>query len=157
MVRLPAGPGSAAARVMAVDYGRRRIGIALSDASATLATPLSTLQRRVGKRPPLARLLELATQHRAGLIVVGLPLDPDGGETAWSAEVRNFAKRLRDRGRLPVELQDERYSSVEAEARIRSAGLPKKKREDKARVDAAAAAIILQDWLDANPNRPSHD
>jgi len=153
MARLPAGASSEAARVMAVDYGRRRIGIALSDASATLATPLSTLQRRAGKRPPLARLLELAVQHRVRLIVVGLPLEPGGRETEWTAEVRAFAKRLSDRGRLPVQFHDERYSSVEAEARIRSAGLPKKKREDKGRVDAAAAAIILQDWLDANPNR----
>lgn len=135
-------------RIMGVDYGRRRVGVAMSDASGILATPLTTLQRRAGKRPPVTRLLELAARHGVGRAVLGLPLDPDGGESEWTAEVRTFAAQLADRGGFPVELQDERYSSAEAEARIRSAGLPRKKKEDKGRVDAAAAAIILQDWLD---------
>ena len=135
---------------MAVDYGRRRIGVAVSDASGTLATPLATFQRRPGKRPPVAQLLELADRHKVRLVVVGLPLDPEGRENDWTAEVRAFGMRLGQRGRLPVEFHDERFSSVEASARLRSIGLPKAKREDKARIDAAAAAVILQDWLDAN-------
>lgn len=137
-------------RIMGLDYGRRRIGVAMSDVGATLATPLATLQRRTGKRPPVAQLLRLADRHKVRLVVVGLPLDPDGRENDWTAEVRAFGKRLGERGRLPVEFHDERYSSVEASARLRSIGLPKAKREDKARIDAAAAAVILQDWLDAN-------
>ena len=137
-------------RVMALDYGRRRVGVALSDATATLATPLTTLKRRAGKRPPIGQLLELANRHKVRLVVVGLPLDPDGRESDWTEEVRDFGRRLGDRSRLPVEFQDERYSSVEAEARLRSIGLPKAKRKDKARIDAAAAAVILQDWLDAD-------
>lgn len=136
-------------RVLALDYGTRRIGIAVSDPTGTLATPLTTLTRRVGKRPPIARILELAGTHRAEAFVVGLPLDGDGGETEWSMEVRAFGRRLGMRSRMPVHFADERYSSVEAEARIRSIGLRRKAKEDKARIDAGAAAIFLQDWLDA--------
>ena len=136
-------------RVLALDYGTRRIGLALSDASGTLATPLTTLTRRTGKRPPIARILEIAASHRAGCLVVGLPLDAGGREDSWTAEVREFGGRLGDRSGLPVHFIDESYSSVEAEARIRSIGLTRKKREDKGRIDAGAAAIILQDWLDA--------
>jgi len=136
-------------RTLAIDYGTRRIGLALSDATGTLATPLTTLTRRAGKRPPIARILGLARRHRVGRFVVGLPLDPDGGENSWTDEVRDFGRRLGDRSGLPVHYVDEEYSSAEAEARIRSIGLPGKRKEDKGRIDAAAAAIILQDWLDA--------
>lgn len=136
-------------RVMGIDFGRRRIGVAVSDVTATLASPLTTLKRRAGKRPPLRRLLELADRHEVRLVVVGLPLDPDGRENDWTAEVRDFGRRVGERSCLPVEFHDERYSSVEAVARLRSVGLPKAKREDKARIDAAAATVILQDWLDA--------
>ena len=137
-------------RILALDYGTRRIGLALSDTTGTLATPLTTLTRRAGKRPPIARILELARHHGVGRLVVGLPLDPDGGEDSWTAEVRDFGRRLGDRSGLPVHFIDEAYSSAEAEARIRSIGLTRKQKEDKARIDAAAAAIILQDWLDAH-------
>lgn len=143
--RVPTDPG----RVMGIDFGRRRIGIAVSDVTATLASPLTTLKRRAGKRPPLGRLLELADRHQVRLVVVGLPLGPDGRENDWTDEVRDFGRRMGDRSSLPVEFHDERYSSVEAVARLRSVGLPKAKREDKARIDAAAATVILQDWLDA--------
>lgn len=140
----------ASGRIMALDYGRRRIGVAMSDASGTLATPVATFQRRTGKRPPMAQLLDLADRHKVRLVVVGLPLDPDGHENEWTAEVRAFGKRLGQRACLPVAFHDERYSSVEASARLQSIGLPRAKREDKARLDAAAAAVILQDWLDDN-------
>ena len=144
-------------RVLAIDFGTRRIGIALSDASGTLATPLTTLTRRAGKRPPIARILEIAASRGAECLVVGLPLDEQGGETSWTAEVRDFGGRLGDRSGLPVHFMDESYSSAEAEARIRSIGLTRKKKEDKARIDAGAAAIILQDWLDARALDPSAD
>ncbi len=148
-----AGLAKEVGRTMGIDYGRRRIGVAVSDATDMLATPLTTLTRRSGKRPPVARLLEIASRRRVHLVVVGLPLDPEGRESDWTAEVRSFGERLAERGGLSVAFQDERYSSAEAEARIRSAGLPRKKREDKARIDAGAAAVILQDWLDAQRSR----
>ncbi len=134
---------------MGVDYGTRRIGLALSDPTGTLATPLTTLVRRQGKRAPLARILEIAREHEVGRFVLGLPLHPQEGENTWTAEAREFGRRLRDRSGLPVHLIDESYSSVEAEARIRFIGAKRAKREEKARIDAGAAAIILQDWLDA--------
>ena len=136
-------------RVLAVDYGTRRVGLALSDASGTLATPLTTLTRRAGRRPPIARIVEIAADRGAARLVVGLPLDDRGRETSWTAEVRDFGERLGNRSGLPVHFVDESYSSVEAEARIRSIGLTRKRKEDKGRIDAGAAAIILQDWLDA--------
>ena len=136
-------------RTLALDYGTRRVGLALSDPTGTLATPLTTLTRRAGRRPPIARILELAGRHGVERFVVGLPLDPGGGENSWTAEVRDFGRRLRDRSGLPVHFIDEEYSSAEAEARIRSIGLTRKQKGHKARIDAAAAAIILQDWLDA--------
>ena len=141
-------------RVLALDYGLRRIGVALSDASGTLATPLTTLGRRAGKRPPVAAILGLIGNHEAEAVVVGLPLDRRGGENEWTAEVRAFGRQIEKRSGLPVFFMDERYSSVEAEARIRSIGLPRKARENKARIDAGAAAIFLQDWLDARRADP---
>lgn len=142
---LTAGPS----RAMGVDYGTRRIGLALSDTTGTLATPLTTLARRTGKRAPIARILQLARVHDVGRFVVGLPLHPQEGENTWTAETREFGKRLRSRSGLPVHFIDESYSSAEAEARIRLTGRKRAQREEKARIDAGAAAIILQDWLDA--------
>lgn len=136
-------------RILALDYGTRRVGLALSDPTGTLAAPLTTLTRRVGKRAPIAGILRLASDHAAEAFVVGLPLDGDGGENEWSTEVRTFGRQLEVRSGLPVHFVDERYSSVEAEARIRSIGLGRRAKEDKARIDAGAAAIFLQDWLDS--------
>lgn len=136
-------------RVLALDYGLRRIGVAVSDPTGTLASPVTTLTRRAGKRPPIARILDLGSELGVQGFVVGLPLEVSGGENEWTAEVRAFGRRLGGRSGLPVHFVDERYSSVEAEARIRSIGLRRKAKEDKARIDAGAAAIFLQDWLDA--------
>jgi len=134
---------------MGVDYGTRRVGLALSDPTGTLATPLTTLVRRRGKRAPIGRILALARKHEVERFVIGLPLHPQEGENTWTAETREFGRRLRDRSGLPIHFIDESYSSAEAEARIRFVGAKRAKREEKARVDAGAAAIILQDWLDA--------
>ena len=131
-----------------MDFGEVRIGLALSDETGTLAAPLATLRRRRGKRPPLGQIEVAAKEHQVRDVVVGLPLDLSGGETAWSGEVRKMAAELRTRLDLPVHLVDERLTSVRAERAIRSIGLPRGKREEKDRVDAAAAAIILQGWLD---------
>jgi putative Holliday junction resolvase len=84
--------------------------------------------------------------------VVGLPLDLEGRETEWCAEVREVGDRLADRLGLPVEYMDERMTSVRAERAVRSLGLRKAQREDKGRVDAAAAILILQAWLDRAPS-----
>ena len=101
------------------------------------------------ERPPLKALETLARTHEVVRIVVGLPLDLGGEETSWCAQVRKAADELGRRLGTPVEYVDERFSSVRAGRALRSIGLPKSVRERKGRVDRAAAALILQFWLDA--------
>ncbi len=134
--------------MLGVDFGERRIGLALSDPTGTIATPLETLSRRAGKRPPLARMEDLARGHEVTRLVVGLPLDLRGRETPWCAEVRGMGNALARRLAVPVAYVDERLTSVRAERAVRGIGLRKSQREQKGRVDAAAAALILQAWLD---------
>ena len=135
-------------RVLGIDYGERRIGLAVTDPTRTIASPLDTLQRRAGKRPPLSRLAEIARDLEVEALVVGLPLDLQGNETTWCREVRAFGDALASRLDLPVTYVDERLTSVRAARAVRSVGLGKKERERKERVDAGAAALILQAWLD---------
>ncbi len=136
-------------RALGIDFGERRIGVAVSDPTGAIAQPLPTLRRRAGKRMPLGALEQLAEAYGVQMIVVGLPLAPSGDDTDWTRTVREAAERLRERAGLPVQLVDERYTSARAERAVRSLGLPKRKREQKGRVDAAAAVLILQSWLDA--------
>lgn len=133
---------------MGVDWGERRIGIALSDPTHTLASPHETVVRRRGKRPPLAALERVARAHDVEGLVVGLPLTLSGEEDAWCEEVRRVGDELGRRLEIDVTYFDERMTSVEAERGIRSAGHGRSRREDKSRVDAAAAAVILQRYLD---------
>lgn len=135
-------------RVLALDYGERRIGIAISDPSATIAQPFPTLTRRAGKRPPVARIMNIAASNHVVEIVVGLPLTLGGDDSDWTRSVRDFADTLQQRTGLPVHLMDERLTSVMAERAVRSLGLKKSQREQKERVDAAAAMILLQAYLD---------
>jgi putative Holliday junction resolvase len=137
-------------RVLAVDVGSRRVGLAISDVTGTLARPLETIAvaseadavDRVARR-----ILELA-QEEDGLatIVVGMPGRLDGTASPQTARVTAFIKRLKMRTSLAVETEDERLSSREAESRL--AVRERDWRERKKKLDAAAAAIILQDYLD---------
>lgn len=142
-------------RILAVDYGLRRLGVALSDPTATIARPLTTLLRRPGKRPPVQAILDLCAEHDVEAIVVGLPLTLAGDDSDWTREVREFASRLETRSGLPVALVDERLSSVAAERAVRGIGLRKQAREERARVDASAAALILQAYLDRQHRNPA--
>lgn len=135
-------------RVLGIDFGEARIGLALSDPTGTLATPLETVHRRKGKRPPLRRLEEICRAHGVERLVVGLPLGLDGNETPWCGEVRAMGDELAARLDVPVAYVDERFTSARAERAVRGIGLPRSRREEKGRVDAAAAALILQAWLD---------
>lgn len=135
-------------RALGIDFGMKRIGLAVSDPTGTVATPLETLQRRPGKRPPLAKLEDLGRRLAVEHLVMGLPLDPSGEENEWCAEVRSVGEKLARRLGVPVSFVDERLTSVRAERAVRSIGLPKRERERKERVDAAAAQLILQAWLD---------
>ena len=135
-------------RVLGIDFGERRIGLALSDPTGTLASPLPTVKRRAGKRPPLATLVGIIQTRGVEALVLGLPLTLRGEESEWTAEIRRVGAALSERTGLPVHFVDERFTSVQAERAVRSVGLPKRKREEKERVDAAAAVLILQRWLD---------
>ncbi len=136
-------------RVLGIDYGERRVGLALSDETATIASPLPTLKRRKGKRPPVAPVARLAEEHDVEAIVIGLPLTLEGEESDWTREIRSFGEKLAERTGCPVIFQDERMTSVRAERAVRSLGLGKEKREEKGRIDAAAAVLILQSHLNA--------
>jgi putative Holliday junction resolvase len=136
---------------MALDYGERRIGVAVSDPTRTIASPLTTLTRRAGKRPPWAEIAALVEKHEVDEAVVGLPLDLSGDETEWTREVRQFGDDFARRTGLPVRWVDERLTSVAAERAVRGMGLKRGEREQKERIDAAAAALILDTYLRARP------
>lgn len=135
-------------RILGIDYGQRRIGIAISDPTATIAQPLTVLRRRAGKRAPVQAIADLITEHGAEHIVVGLPLTLAGDESDWTGEVRAFGEKLAERTGTGVSFADERMTSVAAERAVRALGLKRSQREQKERVDAAAAVLILQAHLD---------
>jgi putative Holliday junction resolvase len=143
-------------RVVAFDVGERRIGVAVSDVSCTLARPVGTLQ--VGRLDGAAVTIAASEVSRFAAeddgvseLVVGLPRRLDGSANAMTSRVEQFARDLASRTQLHVTLQDERLSSREAESRL---GLREKDwRVRKQRLDAAAAAVILQDYLDTRPGR----
>ena len=135
-------------RALGIDFGERRIGLALSDPTGTLAQPLPALRRRRGKRPPIRTLLSIIDENDVDRVVVGLPLSLEGTDTDWTRDVRDFAARLAQRAGRGVFLLDERLTSVMAERAVRSLGLRRTERERKDRVDTAAAVLILQLFLD---------
>lgn len=134
-------------KALGVDFGEVRIGLAVTDETGTLATPLTTLRRRRGKRPPIRAMETVGREQEVSALVFGLPLELSGEESDWTREVRSVAEKLGERLNVPVYMVDERMSSVSAERAVRSSGLPRSKRESKERIDAAAAAIILERWL----------
>lgn len=144
-------PSSDAGRVLGIDFGEVRVGLALSDETRTLASPLPTLRRRRGKRPPVSKLARIALDNDVAEIVLGLPLELSGDESDWTRAVREVGRKLGERLELPVHFVDERMTSVMAEQRVRSSGLGRTRREEKDRVDAGAAVLILQRWLDFIP------
>jgi putative Holliday junction resolvase len=138
-------------RILGIDWGQVRIGLALSDETQTLASPLETLQRRAGKRFPMPRFLELTALHQPIGVVVGLPLSTEGEEGSAAASARELAEAVGRRSGLPVELWDERMSTARALGAIRQQEGSTRGR--KADVDALAAAVLLQHFLDARRNR----
>ena len=141
-------------RVLGIDYGARRIGLALSDATGTLASPWRMLRRPPSEAETLRMLINEITTLRMdedGLeaVVVGWPRRLDGSATDHTPIVETFARSLKAQIDVPVLLQDERLSSIEAESRL--ARREKDWRKRKQQLDAAAAAVILQDYLDSRP------
>jgi putative Holliday junction resolvase len=133
------------ARLLAVDYGERRIGLAISDPTGTIASPAGHILRRAGKRPPIAEIIRRAEALEARGFVVGLPLDENGDDTPRALEVRTIAAELERRTGLPVQLLDERFTTAAALRAIREMGGSTKGR--KGDVDALAATVLLQHAL----------
>jgi len=131
-------------RILAVDWGARRIGMAVSDPLGVIASPLPTLEIR-GEAQAVARVADTIRELEADAVIVGLPLTLSGarGEAAEAAE--RFAARLREACDVPVSLYDERLTSALAERRLRESGA--KLRRRKGRVDQGAAAALLESWL----------
>lgn len=133
-------------RVLAVDWGQRRFGVALSDPTRLIAQPLTTLTRRPKQRAPVGALAALAAEHGATALVVGLPLTMDGEEGEAARTARTFGDQLAARTGLPVHYVDERMTTVHALKSARRAGV--KEADTRGRIDQMAAVGILQAFLD---------
>jgi len=132
-------------RLLAIDFGERRIGLAISDPTGTIASPLGAITRRPGKRVPVAELIRRATELEAAGFVLGLPLDGEGNDLPRAAEVRHVGEQLQQRTGLPVQLVDERFTTSAALRHVKEMGGTTRGRKED--VDALAAAILLQGVL----------
>ena len=132
-------------RLLAIDYGDRRIGLAVSDPTGTIASPAGHIVRRPGKRPPIAELARRAADLEVQGLVVGLPLDGNGDETPRSGEARHVGDELSRRTGLPVRYVDERFTTAAALRAVREMG--ESTRGRKGDVDALAATVLLQHAL----------
>ena len=133
-------------RILALDWGEIRFGVARSDETQTLSTPLETLTRRAGKRFPMPRFLEIVAEAGAVGIIVGWPIGLDGAEGKNALAARELAAQVTARTGLPVELVDERFTTVTALDAIKEVGGSTRGR--KGDVDALAASVLLQGFLD---------
>ena len=143
------GTPSTSERVLAVDPGEKRTGLAIS--AGPIAVALPTLQMKGDGLDP-ERVAKVARDQEAGRIIVGLPLNMDGTEGPRARAARDFGESIRGATDLPVEFWDERLSTAEGEARLREAGLDR--RELSKRSDAAAAIVILETYLEHRKRKP---
>lgn len=131
-------------RLLGIDYGLKRVGLAVADNSSSLAFPRPVLER-TSNDALVAEIGRMATAEGIQAIVLGLPLALDGQDTDMARQVRNLAKRITAKTGLPVHLVDERLTSSEAQARLREAGVASRKM--KGRLDSGAAVLILEAYL----------
>jgi len=134
-------------RVMGIDYGSRRVGVALSDPLRVVTRGLGVLEN--GPDLPAA-VAARAEEEGVVLIVVGMPYAPDGGRGAKGEEVARFVAELRERVRVPVETWDESFTSVAAQRVLIDGGMKKRQRREKGRVDEMAARLLLQEFLESS-------
>lgn len=137
-------------RALGIDFGEKRIGLAISDPEGRIAVPMTTLQRR-DDRSALRQIAEVARREEVGRLVVGEPVNMDGTRGPAAERARRFGERLAELTGLPLELVNESLTSREAEERLRDAGVDP--RRDPGRVDAVAAQILLQESLDRGVGR----
>ena len=133
-------------RILALDVGETRIGIAMSDPVGLIATPISTLKRQ-NENTDIDEILRFVTEHNVGEIVVGLPISLSGRKGHQAQKTLSFTKVLDRKTKIPIVLVDERFSTVVAKRSLRELGV--KPSQTKAHVDAAAAAVILQSHLES--------
>ena len=138
-------------RILALDWGEIRFGVARSDELQIIASPLETLTRRAGKRFPISRFLDLVAAAEAVGVVVGLPIDLEGNEGESATAARALATQVAERAGLPIELFDERMTTVRALRSIQEQGGSTRGRKED--VDALAASILLQGFLDTRRNQ----
>ncbi len=136
--------------IAGLDVGKNRIGIAIADTITAFARPLSVIERR-STASDIESLVRILATNGVDRAIFGLPLNMDGSEGPMARHVRNFAARFAQRSGIAVKFQDERLSSFEAESRL--VGQVRRSRK-KAAVDAVAAAVILESWLEANRLKP---
>jgi len=134
-------------RILAVDHGGKRIGLALSDPTATIASPLKVIEH-VSRVVDAAQVAALAQENGAGLIVVGQSFDEDGNPNLAGRRAARFADELKNQTQIPVELFDESFSTQDARAARIDMGVSRKKRAGHH--DELAAVVILQSYLEAN-------
>jgi len=132
-------------RTLAIDWGDRRIGLAVSDPTGTVASPAGFIPRRLGKRAPIAELVRRAGELAVVGVVFGLPLDEEGNDTPRTTEVRRVGSELAKRTGLPVRFVDERYTTTIALRTVRELGGSTRRR--KGDVDSLAATVLLQHAL----------
>jgi putative Holliday junction resolvase len=134
--------------VLGIDAGERRVGVALSDPSRMLASPVVVLDRRNGLAPVLDALAELVRREAVDHAIVGLPLNADGSEGPQARRARQFAQVAERVLGVPVSLWDERLSTQAAESMLREQGRNVRRLRQRGQIDSVAAAVILQDYLD---------
>lgn len=135
-------------RALGIDFGEKRIGLAISDPEGRMAIPLATLERR-NDRSAVREIAEIARREGVGRLVLGEPVGLDGERGETAERVRRFGNRLAAVSGLPLRLVNESLTTVEAQERLREAGIDP--RRDPARIDAVAAQILLQEALDTEP------
>ena len=135
-------------RYLAIDYGTKRTGLAICDSDEIIVSPLAVIQ---GQKELIRRIAEVVKAENVGAVVLGLPLNMDDSEGPQAKLVLKFADRLKEHLDLPVHLQDERLSSFSAEQKLAAAEFTRRKR--KKRLDAIAAAEILEVFLEKNKDR----
>jgi putative Holliday junction resolvase len=135
-------------RIMGIDFGEARIGIALSDLTTTLATPTTVLHEK-DKGRQINRVVELIAEHEVGTVVVGIPYQLDGTEGTMAKMAGKYAEKLGRVSGVEVVRFDERLTSMQAERLLKASGKKGKKRRIKDSIDMAAAAVILQAYLDS--------
>lgn len=132
-------------RILALDLGEKRIGVAVSDPTRTIASSLTMFMRK-SRQEDYARIAQLIAEQQANLLVVGLPVPLSGVEGEKAAWVRSYTAELQQQIPIPIELWDEAMTTVQAYESMRQRG--KRAKQAKGRVDAVAAAFILQSYLD---------